>query len=200
MGEKSHQSFGNHRQTDNFVGTSNNSNPIFMKTTVRFGLILAGTLIGLSLLFFGLALDKNETVQSISSILNILINAVIVFIGIRAERETTGNGFISFGKGFSTGMMITLIGSAITGVYTYLYFAFLNPGMITFIRMKQEEEMLKRGMSDEAVEKMADNMHAWTTPELMTLFAFLGMILIGLVISMICAAILKKENPAEQIS
>lgn len=171
-----------------------------MKTTVRFGLILAGVQIGLSLLFFGLGLDKNETVQSLSSFLNILITGVIVFMGIKTEKQAIGNGFISFGKGFSAGMMITLIGSAITSVYSYLYFAFLNPEMITYIQMKQEEEMIKRGMSDEAVEKMAENMHAWTTPELMTLFAFLGMILIGLVISLICSAILKKENPAEEIS
>ena len=127
------------------------------------------------------------------------ITAVIIFLGIREVRQQQ-NGFITFGKGFSTGMVVSVIGAAISAVCSYLYFTVINPGFMTYIKMKQEEEMLKRGMSDADIEKISGNMEFWTSPVAMAGFALLGMILIGLVISLICAGILKKEDPSAEIS
>jgi len=170
-----------------------------MKAQVKYGLIYGGIAIGLSLLLFGLGMEKDEGVQKITNFINVAIPAVIIFLGIREKRDVEGHGFLSFGKGFSTGFTIALIGGLVTTIYTYLYFAVLNPGMITYIRMKQEEELIKRGMSDSDVEKMASSMETWSSPGMMALFIFVGALLLGLVISLISAAILKKENPAEEI-
>ena len=170
-----------------------------MKPHMQYGLMLGGVLIALPLIIFGVDADKNQTVQNISSFLNVAITAVFVFMAIREVRHQN-SGFLSFGKGFSTGMKVTLIGGVLCAVFSYIYFAFLNPSMITFIRMKQEEEMLKSGMSDEMVEKYAGNMETWTNPGMMAVYSLVGMLLIGLVASLISAAILKKDNPAEQIS
>lgn len=72
--------------------------------------------------------------------------------------------------------------------------------MLAYIRLKQEQEMLDRGMSDSDIEKMSGTMDFWTNPAMMSAFAFLGMVILGLVISLISAAILKKEDPAAMIS
>jgi hypothetical protein len=156
--------------------------------------------VAIPLLLFGLGMEKDPAVQKINNFTNIAIPAVIIFLGIREQRAGEGNGYLTFGKGFSTGMMIALIGGVISTVFTYLYFTILNPGIVTYIKLKQEEEMLKRGMSESQVESMAENMDTWTSPGMMTAFVFLGILLLGLVISLISSAILKKENPAEQIS
>lgn len=172
-----------------------------MKTSVKYGLIYAGVGIGVSLLLFGLGMDKDESVQKVMNFVNVAIPAAIIFLGIREVRDKDGSGFMTFGKGFSTGMVIAVVGGLITTVYTYLYFTVLNPGMITYIKMKQEEEMIKRGMSESDVEAMAKagTLDIWTSPGMMCVFVLLGVLLLGLVISLISAAILKKENPAEQI-
>ncbi len=170
-----------------------------MKPHLQYGLMLSGVLIALPLIFFGIGIDKNQTAQNISSFLNVAATAVFVFMAIREVRHQNG-GYLSFGTGFSTGMKVSLVGGILCSLFIYVYFAYINPSMINFIRMKQEEEMLKKGMSDEMVEKYAGNMEAWTTPGMMVVYSFVGMILIGLVASLISSAILKKENPAEQIS
>ena len=170
-----------------------------MKPSVRYGLLLGGVLSAIPLIYYAIGIEKDETVQTISGFLNVAITAVLIFMGIR-ETRTMQNGYLTFGKGFSTGMMIAFVGGIISTVFSYLYFTVINPGMITYIKMKQEEEMLKRGMSDADIEKYAGTMEFWTSPVSMAAFALLGMLLIGLVISLISAGILKKEDPAAQIS
>ena len=171
-----------------------------MKPSVRFGLILGTILVALPLIFYALGIEKNDVVQKVSGFLNVAIYAVLVFIGIKTTRDTIGNGFISFGAGFSAGMVISVLGSAISAVGTYLYFTVINPGIITYIKMKQEEALYEKGLSDAEVEKIAANMDFFSSPAMMTGFTFLGFMLLGLVVSLICAAIIKKENPAELIS
>jgi hypothetical protein len=170
-----------------------------MTATVKYGLIYGGISVAIPLLLYGLGMDKDDSVRNFSSVINIALPAVTIFLGIREQRETAGNGYISFGKGFSAGMVIALIGGVIGTVFTYLYFTVLNPGMVTYIKMKQEEELIKRGMSDSQVEQMASTMDMWTNPGMMSAFVLLGAILLGLIISLICSAILKKENPHENI-
>ncbi len=170
-----------------------------MKPSVRYGLLLGAVLSALPLLFFALGVEKEDMIQKVSGFLNVAITAVIIFMGIR-EMRTLQNGFITFGKGFSTGMMIALIGGVITTVFSYLYFTVINPGMITYIKMKQEEEMLNRGMTDADIEKMAGTMEMFSNPAAMAGFALIGMLVIGLVISLISSGILKKEDPSEMIS
>lgn len=171
-----------------------------MKPNIKFGIILGGALMFISLLFYALGMDKNETVSKIAGIFNIILPAIITFLGIKALRDENQNGFITFGQGFSCGMVISIVGAAISGIYSYLYFVVINPGMVTYVRMKQEEEMLSRGLSESEVEKMSGTMEMWTTPGMMAAFAVIGMIVLGLVISLIAAAILKKEDPSANIS
>jgi hypothetical protein len=171
-----------------------------MKTYIKYGLILGAVLSAVPLILFALGMDKNDTIQKVSSFINITISAVVIFMGIKEERDIRRNGWITFGQGFSTGMMITLVGGIISAIFSFIYFSVINPGMITYIQMKQEEEMLNRGMSQDQVDKMASNMEMWSSPTAMAAFTFVGMLLIGLVICLISSGILKREDPAAQIS
>ncbi len=171
-----------------------------MKPNIQYGLILGGILIAISLLIYVLGLEKNETVITISFVINIAIPAIVTFLGIRELRDKFQHGFISFGQGFSCGLVISIIGGALSSIYSFLYFKVINPGMVAYSRLKQEEAMLDRGMSYSEIEKMSSTLDFMTNPAILSAFAFLGMVIIGLVISLISAAILKKEDPAAMIS
>lgn len=170
-----------------------------MKPHVKYGLMLGGTLASIPLIMYALGIEKDETFQRIFSVLLVILVSLIIYMGIREKRQL-GNGFLSFGSGFSAGMGITLIGSAIASVMKYIYYIFIDPGMITYIKLKQEEELYKRGFADADVEKMAKQMEFTSTPEMLVGFEFLGILILGLVVSLICAGILKKEDPSEIIS
>ena len=72
--------------------------------------------------------------------------------------------------------------------------------MIMYIKLKQEEEMFKQGLSDSDIEKYSGMMEFTSRPDTLSGLAFLGTLVVGLVISLICAGILKKEDPSAQIS
>ncbi len=171
-----------------------------MSSSLRFGLILGGILAAIPLIYFSLGLEKDETIQNVTTFINIIIIAIIVYLGIKDQRDNKMNGFISFGKAFSTGMGISAISGIISAIFSYLYFAVINPGMVTYIRMMQEQKLIEKGMSDSEVAKMAEKMAMFTTPPMMAAFSFVGLIIIGLVISLVCGGILKKEDPSAQIS
>ncbi|MDQ3050904.1 MAG: DUF4199 domain-containing protein [Bacteroidota bacterium] len=170
-----------------------------MKPYVRYGLILGGALASITLIMYALGIEKDETFQRIFSVLLVLLVSAIIYMGIREKRQL-GNGFITFGSGFSAGLGIALIGGAINIIMKYIYYKVIDPGMITYIRMKQEEDLLERGFSDADVERMAEKMQFTSTPEMLVGIEFFGIVVLGLVVSLICAGILKKEDPSEIIS
>ncbi|HEX5001408.1 MAG TPA: DUF4199 domain-containing protein [Bacteroidia bacterium] len=171
-----------------------------MKPSVKYGLILGGVLAAFPLLVYALGMDKEESFQKISTIINLALISTILYLGIKEERDQHGNGFISFGKGFGTGIRISSIAALISMVFSYLYFTVINPGMVTYIKMKQEEELMNRGMSEEMIEKASANMDKWMSPEAMAGFSMFGTLLLGLVITLIVAALMKKEDPSAEIS
>ncbi|MBK6643451.1 MAG: DUF4199 domain-containing protein [Bacteroidetes bacterium] len=95
---------------------------------------------------------KDETVYYCFGINNIAVPAIVTFLGIQELRDKYQHGFISFGLGFSCGLVISIIGCTFF-IYSFLYFKVINPGMLAYIRLKQEREMLNRGMSDSDIEK-----------------------------------------------
>jgi hypothetical protein len=171
-----------------------------MKPFIRFGLIMGALLAAFPLLLFALGLDKEESIQSVSTVVNLLVIGGVLFFGIREERDIRGNGFITFGKGFGMGFKISVIAASISAISSYLYFSVINPGMFAFIKMKQEEAMIERGMSDEQVAKASESMAAWMTPGAMAGFSLVSMVLLGTVLTLIVAAFLKKEDPSAEIS
>jgi len=171
-----------------------------MKPSLKYGLILGGVLAAFPLLVYAIGMDKEESFQKISTVINLALISIILYLGIREQRDQYGNGFISFGNGFGTGIRISTIAALISMVFSYLYFTVINPGMVTYIKMKQEEELMNRGMSDEMIEKASANMDAWMSPAAMAGFSMFGTFLLGLVITLIVAALMKKEDPSAEIS
>lgn len=98
-----------------------------MKPNIQYGLILGGILIAISLLIYVLGLEKDETVTTVSGIINIAVPAIVTFLGIRELRDKFQHGFISFGQGFSCGLVISIIGGALSSIYSFLYFKVINP-------------------------------------------------------------------------
>ena len=186
---------------ENYIFASTvNLNFINMKLSVKYGLILGGVLSVIPLIIYGLGMEKQEMLQKVSGFANVLITAIVIYLCIKEIRDKQNNGLLSFGSGFSSGMMVSLVGGIISSIFSYIYFTVINPGMITYIKMKQEQGMLDNGMSEEQIEKMSGRMEFWSSPVMMAAFSLVGMLIIGLVISLICSAILKKEDPSAQIS
>lgn len=166
--------------------------PSVFKPAMPFGLILAAASILFSLLLYAFDAMTNQGL----AYLGYIIMIVVIVLAVKSFREKHGNGFVSFGQGFQTGFYIVIISSVISAIYTYLFFAFFDPEMITKMIEMAEEKMLES--NPDMPQEQLDMAMKWTkkfmSPVWMAIWGTIWNIIIGSILSLIIAAIMKKED------
>jgi hypothetical protein len=127
----------------------------------------------------------------------IVLSFLLVFFGIRSYRDNVGNGQITFTKAFAVGISITLI-SCIFYVVTWeiLYFNFLHDFMDKY-GAYMVEKLKNSGASPAAVQAQLQQVkkykEMYDNPLLNTAMTFIEPFPIGLVITLISAAVLRRK-------
>ncbi len=158
-----------------------------------------GLLGGLLLVVFSLLLDLTGLTDPaaqkgswIASVVSLAIFFWALYSAIRSEREDLGGG-ITFGQGFKVGLLAALIIALISGVYMYVYMAFINPDMVDQIREMTMEKLAAQGLSDEQIESQMQIMGKMMSPGMMTIWGFIGNFILGAIVAVVASAILKKD-------
>jgi hypothetical protein len=81
---------------------------------VKFSLIYALITIALNLILY--ILDMQSKMDVFSTIALIVITLGSVYFGILSRRDNVMDGFITYGQGVSTGMLISLVAALIVSV------------------------------------------------------------------------------------
>ena len=166
------------------------------KNAMNWGLIIGIVLIIYSLLMYFIGLSLEKWVSYISYILMI---AGIIYSTIQ-YRNNVLDGSISYGKALGFGTLVIMFASIITAVYSYVFYTYIDPEMITKILEMAEEEMVNKGLSDEQIEMAIEMQSKFMKPGLMSLIAIPSITFMGFVFSLITSIFLKKEkadNPFE---
>ena len=167
------------------------------KTVLTFGLI-SGALSSLMMVATvpfadRIGFDKGAIVGYTAIVLSFLL----VFFGIRSYRDNVGNGQIAFSKAFAVGISITVI-SCIFYVVTWeiLYFDFL-PDFMDKYSVYIVEKLKASGASAAAVQVKVQELkkykELYDNPFFNALMTFIEPFPIGLVITLISAAVLRKK-------
>jgi hypothetical protein len=167
------------------------------KTILTFGLI-SGAISSLMMVATTpfadrIGFDKAEVVGYTTIVLSFLL----VFFGIRSYRDNVGSGQITFTKGFAVGISITLI-SCICYVPTWelLYFHFL-PGFMDKYGAHMIEKLKASGAGPDAIQAQLQQVkkyqEMYDNPLLNAAMTFIEPFPIGLVITLISAAVLRRK-------
>jgi hypothetical protein len=125
----------------------------------------------------------------------------MVFFGIRTYRDNIGNGQITFLKAFAVGLSITLI-SCIFYVVTWevIYYSFL-PGFWDKYGAHLAEKLTASGASPAAVQAKLEQAkkykELYKNPFFNAALTFIDPFLIGLVITLISALVLKRKPQSQ---
>ena len=134
----------------------------------------------------------------------IVLSFLLVFFGIRSYRDNVGNGQITFTKGFAVGISITLI-SCICYVVTWevLYFHFL-PGFMDKYGAHMIEKLKASGAGPAAMQAQLRQVEKYKemydNPLLNAAMTFIEPFPIGLVITLISAAVLRRKPQSQPAS
>ena len=127
---------------------------------------------------------------------------LLVFFGIRSYRENVGGGQISFGRAFSVGILIVLIASVMYVVtWEILYYNFI-PDFADKYTAHLLEKSRAAGASPEqlAAEQEKMNSMKWmlSNPLINGAVTFLEPLPVGLVFTLLSAAILRRRHKEPQ--
>jgi CDP-diglyceride synthetase len=132
-------------------------------------------------------------------LINLAFFVVVLVMAMKAYRNELG-GAMTFGQAFKFGFFVILIATFISSLYSYIFLNFIDPGYLKMVyeeTMAGTEEFLSNtGMSAEQVEKAMEDAAKQPVPTVLksTLQGFIGGIIFSTIVSLIIAAIMKK-NP-----
>jgi hypothetical protein len=192
-----------------FMSTLDNPNqPTIDASTVSPlpGAVRNGLLGGLILIVYGLFAiftDLASPAKGFGAIaLNLLISVVlyvgIVVYGVRYHRDQELGGFITFGRAFITGLIVVVVAGILGAVFNYVYMSFIDPDYMA--RMMEDMGVMyeRLGMTEEQIEEAMAQVEGSMSPARTILTAILSSAIIGGIVSLIVAAVMKRE-PAEAV-
>ena len=165
-----------------------NQTPNQNNLAIKWALInLAATIILTYAIQF-LDLDPNSSVKYIG-----YLPFIAFLILAQKEYKDALGGYITFGQAFSAGFRYALYTSLALAVFVYLYLAILSPEVLEKSLVASQAQMSEKGMSTGQIDKAMEIGKKYGP-----IFAAVGTVIIdiifGVIISLIGAAILKKER------
>ena len=130
----------------------------------------------------------------------IVLALSLTFFGVRSYRDKVGNGHITFGRAFLVGLAITVI-SCMFYVVTWeiIYFNFM-PDFMDKYGAHVLAKMQASGASAAAIQQKSEELNnlkvLYKNPFINAAMTFLEPFPVGLVITLLSAAVLRKKEPA----
>ena len=172
----------------------------YAKKAFNQGPVAALILIAIGLVFNLTGLvepGKNDAMAWIVNIVNIGVIGYFIYTAATKHRDEDLGGYISFGRAFGVGAIVILAVAVITMVWSYIYFAYIDPGVFETIKQGAMEQMMnQQGMSEEDAEQALNTMSFMWKPGVMSLMTGVSIGFFGLIVALIVSAVVKKDNPA----
>ena len=167
------------------------------KTVLTFGLISGFIMIAMMTITLLLSERIGFGHNLVLGYTNLILGSLLVFFGIRSYRENIGGGQISFGRAFAVGILITLIASVCYVVtWEIIYFKFM-PDFCDKYAAYMIEKARAAGESAQKIQAIADQMKSLkatlNNPFLNAAFSFIEPFPIGLIVTLISSAVLRKK-------
>lgn len=174
-----------------------------MKNIVlKFGLISGAILAAMTSIMVPLCMNGTLPFES-SELLGysiMVLSFIAVFFGIRTYRENVGNGTITFGRAFKVGILMTLITCAVyVTAWEIVYWNFLPDFGERYAALSTERLRAGGASAAEVAEhqrRMAQFQEWYKNPFFNVGMTFLEVFPVGLLVTLISAAILRKKPEA----
>jgi hypothetical protein len=171
------------------------------KIVLTFGLI-AGVI--LSVLMGGSLLLSSKIGSGHSLTLgyaSLVASFLLVYFGIRSYRDNTLGGQISFGRAFACGILITLITTVCyVAMWEVVYFKFIPHYMDSYFAAqihKVQTSGLDPAATAAQVAAIQHSQELYQNPLVNMAYTFMEPAPVGLIITLISAAILRRKAPVE---
>ncbi len=166
------------------------------KGNFNWGLIMGFSMIIFSTVLYFLDQIGNQKLGYISMI----IMVVVLFLGIKAYRDTFLGGYITYGQVLGAGVIIGLYSAVISGLFTILLYKFIDPDLVNKLYAISENKMLEQGVSEGQIEVAMKLTKKFLNPYIMAAMGLFSSPFMAFIFSLILGIFMKNEgekNPVE---
>ena len=125
---------------------------------------------------------------------------LMIYFGIRSYRDNVGGGTITFGRAVGVGLLITLVAALLYVATWQILYNFFIPDFADHYAACVIRDMREDGASVAEIEKMRRQMvqmKEWMdNPLINASLTLLEPLPVGLVMTFVCAGILRRKTPA----
>jgi amino acid transporter len=162
------------------------------KANLTNGLILGLVGIVYSLVVYFLNMYFNKA----QGYIFMLVELVILFFLVKSYRDNFRHGMITYGEALGASVIICLYYAIIMAIFTYILYTVIDSGLLDKQLAMAEEMMQKKGLPQSAIDAGMSLQRKMMKPAFMAPFSILGNMFLGLIMSLIVAAFVRKEgNP-----
>jgi hypothetical protein len=165
-------------------------NPSVLVNALNWGVIIGLISIVYSVILYML----NKIFSQALGYAGIIIIIAGLGIAMKSYRDNVLDGVLPFGKAFGFGMLIIVVAGLLGAVFTYLLYAIIDTGLGERMMEFTSERMLKRGVPEAQLDLILERAAKFQKPLPMAITGLITSILGGVVLSLIMAAIFKKEE------
>lgn len=164
------------------------------KVATKWALISAITGIIITYAFEFLDVDPNSSAKYLTYI------PFIAFLFLaQKEFKDELRGYITFGQAYSTGFRYALFTGLISALFTYIYLQWLSPEMMDKVIEATRASLEEKDTPSDQAEKALEMTRQWG-PLFGAFAVAIGYAIFGAIISLIGAAIFKKERSPYDIA
>jgi hypothetical protein len=171
------------------------------RTVIIYGLI-AGAVVSAFMTITMMIYARDEKVHAgassmIVGYLGMLIAFTFIFVAIKSYRDKQNNGIISFGKAFGMGLLISLIASTMYVIAWAIVFKNVIPDYMDkycAAMIDQAKTSLSGPALQEKINEVNEIKRNYTTPLGFTLYTYLEILPVGILVSLIAALVLKRKK------
>ena len=162
-----------------------------------FGLI-SGALMALFMFAYLPFMEKIGDKGAYVGYTSMVLAFILVFFGIRSYRENVGGGTITFGRAFAVGILIAIISSVCYVIAWEILYHYFMPDFIDKYAARVIEQVRASGANAQAIQAKQQEMQQfkqlYSNPFFNVAMTFIEPFPVGLIITVISAAILRKKK------
>ncbi len=168
------------------------------KSEIKFALFAVLGLAAWTLLAWQLGWhDKDFTLAQYGKKVAAVVFALCLWLAVRERRERRQGGFIEFGEGFQTGMVVTVIAAFLNGAFIACYSRVLNPGWLQRAWEWQKAGLLAAGAKEAEVGRHEAIANVSQQLIFQLLLEPMRTIIMGMILTTAVAGILRRKREAD---
>lgn len=160
------------------------------RVALKYGVLTSVIIMVYTTIINVTGLSQNQILTSLTFVFMI----VAIVLAMKDYREQN-KGFMSYGEGLGVGTLLSAVMGLLSSAFNMFYMQFIDSSLLMQGMNKVREDMEKRGMDDSQIDQAMELSQRFMSPGIIFFMGVLVNILTGLVVSLIIAAILRREKP-----